>query len=56
MNNEKESSKSKAKKGRKNNASAGLALMHGFSATNVGAARLTVSYLFFGGDINVIAR
>lgn len=33
----------KTKKARKGDISAGLALMHGFSATNVGAMRLTVS-------------
>lgn len=35
--------KTKTKKARKGDISAGLALMHGFSATNVGAVRLTVS-------------
>ena len=38
--------KGKGKKKRKNrdgNFAAGLALMHGFAATNVGASRLTVS-------------
>lgn len=34
----------KAKKGKKNSIPAGFALMHGFTATNVGKNRLTVSY------------
>jgi hypothetical protein len=35
---------SKAKKNKKNSIPAGFALMHGFTATNVGKNRLTVSY------------
>lgn len=39
------SKKKGKKKGKAKNLAAGLALMHGFSATNVGAGRLTVRFL-----------
>lgn len=40
---EKEYKKVARKKGKKHSGTAGLALLHGFSATNVGKNRLTVS-------------